>query len=426
MFGANQCGKTYAGSAEILYTVGKCHPYRPNYVGAVFARDCCVTFNAIESILIPTYKKMVPRGPCNLDWETFEGKPATWPGLYKGDWDKAFSKESKMLRLADGGFVEFKTYEQGREAMQGAQRHIIRHDEEPAEDIYEENLARQVTLQTNILFTLTPLNYSQWLYERLYQLGASDKNIETFKMAIYDSPYATLESIAALEKACTDPAIRAARLFGEFTFLSGRVYKEYGEHNLVTPFPVPAHWEQTVVIDPHLTKATAVNIFADDPNKGVTYCVAEGDFEGDISEVCSQIEVLAAGRRINKWLIDPSSKATAKIHGKGRLLDSFRKRFRGLIVANNARELGIDAVRQMVKPRNGGSQYRCFKSCPVTHHQMLNYMWKKPLKSGEDRNKPEVHKRKDDHPDNVRYKIMSLPTTTNGVSFNGFGVRMIN
>lgn len=349
-----------------------------------------------------------------------------WPGLYKGDWRKAYNKDEKILRLADKSFIEFKTYEQGREAMQGAQRHIIRHDEEPTEPIYEENLARQITLKTNILFTLTPLNYSQWLYERIYQLATSSDNIDAFMMSVYENPYANLEAIKEMEDACTDPAIRAARLHGEFTFLSGRVYKEYGDHNLVTPFPVPSHWEKTISIDPHTSKPTAVNLYADDPVNEVTYCIGEGDFEGDVSEVCSQIEVMVGGQTVNKWLIDPSSRQEVKIHGKGRIVDSFRKRFNRITFANNNRELGWDKMRGMVKPRPGGPKFRVFKSCPVTDHQMRNYMWKKPLKTGEDRSKPEVHKRKDDHCDNNRYKVMSLPNVSAGSNFNGFGVRMIS
>ena len=426
LFGGNQSGKSFAGCCEIAYTVGKCHPYRPNLVGPVFARDCCVAFNTVQAILVPTYQKLLPRKACRLDWNTFEGKPATWPGLYKGDWRKAYNKDEKILRLADKSFIEFKTYEQGREAMQGAQRHIIRHDEEPTEPIYEENLARQITLQTNILFTLTPLNYSQWLYERIYQLSSSNDKIDAFMMSVYENPYANLEAIEALAEASSDPAIKAARLHGEFTFLSGRVYKEYGDHNLVAPFVVPSHWERTVVIDPHLSKATAVNIFARDPHKEIVYCIAEGDLEGDVQEICSQIEVLCGGQPITKWLIDPSANQQTKIHGKGRLIDEFRKRFRYIIPANNQRELGWDAVRQVVKPRPAGPRFRVFKNCAVTDHQLRNYMWKKPLKTGEDRNKPEVHKRKDDHADCVRYMMMSRPSQVYGQEFSGFNIGMVS
>jgi len=407
LFGGNQSGKTFAGCMEVAYAVGKCHPYRLNEVGKVFARDCCVSFATIKAILIPTYQRLLPRKRCNLSWQTFEGKPAVWPGLRGGKWKTAWNEQDKMLYMEDGGFIEFKSYEQGRESMQGARRHIIRHDEEPSEAIAEENMARQITLTPNILFTLTPLNYSQWLYQSIYQGAAQSDKIDAFMMSVYDNPYTNEESIEAVKRKCTDPAIEAARLHGEFTFLSGRVYKEYGEHNWATPFIVPQDWRRSLVIDPHLSKPTAVNLFADDP-KGITYCIAEGDFEGDVNEISNQIRVMCGGQKIEEWYIDPSSLQSTKIHGKERLIDEFRKHFKFLIAANNNRELGWDRVRRAVKERpNLGAEFRCFRSCPVTHHQMLNYMWKPPLPSGVDRNKPEVHKKADDHPDNVRYKFMS-------------------
>lgn len=428
LFGGNQSGKSFAGCCEIAYTVGKCHPYRPNEIGPVFARECCVNFATIKGVLVKTYRKLLPRGRCDLGWTTYEGKPASWPGLKGGSWKTAWNEMDKTLSLEDGGFIEFRTYEQGREAMQGAQFHIIRHDEEPSESIYEENLARQITFKTNILFTLTPLNYSQWLYERIYQLSAKNEKIDAFMMSVYENPYANVEAIQAMEAACTDPAIRAARLHGEFTFLSGRVYKEYGDHNLVAPFNVPDHWEMTIVIDPHLTKPTYVNLFADDPDTGVTYCIAEGAFGGDVPQVCGQISLMVGKRHVNKWLIDPSANAEHKIYGKGKLINEFRKYIKYLVPANNNRELGWEAVRQAVRqvPGTVGPKFRIFSSCPGTDQQMRNYMWRAPLRSGEDRGKPEVFKRKDDWCDNIRYKMISVHGPSKDSAFTGFNIRMIN
>ena len=421
LLGGNQSGKTYCGCADIAYTIGKVHPYRPNYIGPVFARDCCVSFGAIKSILIPTYKRLLPRKSCNLGWQTFEGKPAVWPGLRGGAWDKAFSAQDMVLHLEDGSFIEFKSYEQGREAMQGAQRHIIRHDEEPPEDIFEENLARQITLQANILFTLTPLNYSQWLYARIYERAVQDGKTACFFMDSYSNPYANPEVLETLEENCLDPAIRAARIHGHFTFLSGRVYKEYGEHNLCDPFPIPRSWRLVLCIDPHLDKATGVNIAAESPD-GKLYIIAEGDFEGDVEEVAQQIIVLCCGRHIDTWLIDPSARAAAKIHGKGRLIDAFREFFPRLLEADNDRESGWNAVRRIVKNDPvTGPKLKVFRTCPITHHQMKNYMWKRPPASGEDRRKPEVHKKNDEHPDNIRYITKAMAPVI-GEQFEGWSV----
>ena len=66
---------------------------------------------AIQAVLIPTYKKLLPRGEAKLSGLTFEGKQRRWPGLEGGIWRKAWSDLDKMVHLADGSFIEFKSYE---------------------------------------------------------------------------------------------------------------------------------------------------------------------------------------------------------------------------------------------------------------------------------------------------------------------------
>ena len=46
------------------------------------------------------------------------------------------------------------------------------------------------------------------------------------------------------------------------------------------------------------------------------------------------------------------------------------------------------------------------RACPVTDFQMRNYSFKPPTRTGEDRTRPEVVKRNEDHCDNVRYRVL--------------------
>jgi len=424
-FGGNQSGKTYAGGVEIAWTVGRVHPYRKNATKLpVAARDCCVDFNVLYSTIIPTYKRLLPRHECvlggrfeiggdivDVPTETFEGYERKWPGLDGGSWEKAYDKTRHILYLADGSLIEFKTYEQGNKvsnSFAGPPRHIIRHDEEPPEFLYGENIARQITLEPNILFTMTPLNYSEWVYSQIYEASTHNPKIGAFMMSSADNPTATKASLAALEDGIKDDDIRAARLYGEFTFVKGRVWKEYGDHNLIDPFDIPRDWHRSVIIDPHMTKPTAVNWIAEDPVHERLYVYDEADLTGDIRHICDQISAKCTGQTIDLWLIDPSSQAENKIQGSGKLIDQFRTHLTNRIMpANNAREIGWDAVRQMVADNPGfGPRLYVSKSCPVTNHQMRNYSWKPPTKTKEDRSKPEVVKRNDDHCDCVRYRAI--------------------
>jgi phage terminase large subunit-like protein len=433
-FGGNRSGKTFWGCCEIAWTVGKCHPFRANFALPVFARDCCVSFSTIKSVLIPTYQALLPRRRCELTWQTpqgkiiplktFEGKPAIWPGLRGGSWKTAWSEQDKTLYMdeKDGGFIEFKSYEQGREAFQGATRQIIRQDEEPPKDINGENQARQLTCQPNMLYTLTPLNYSQWLYGDVYEKAAVDERVKCVVSSSNENPYVTREALERLADSVTDDAERAARLHGEFTWLSGRVWKEYGDHNLCDPFHAPDWWHKSIIIDPHPDKPTAVNMIVED-GQGRLFVTREADFTGDVKEICNQIGIMCGGQNIDLWLVDPSSRQATAIHGKGRLIDEFRKYIPLLQEANNNRELGWDAVRQRVKNSPNGPRLFVSRDCPITHHQMKNYMWKKPPASGEDRTKPDVHKKNDDHPDCVRYRVMAGSNFDDGNMFTGWGTR---
>jgi hypothetical protein len=229
-----------------------------------------------------------------------------------------------------------------------------------------------------------------------------------------------MEALARMEADCTDPAERAARLHGEFTYLHGRVWKEYGDHNLIDQFHPPSEWRRTIVIDPHEVKPTGVNWFAYDDLKQRHYAYKEASIEGDVERICDQIKALSADERIDGIYMDPSARRAATIRGKGRMIDQFRYHLGGIIEANNNVSYGIDEVRRMVRLRPGGPLFYVMRSCPVTDHQMRNLSYKPPLVSGESRGKPDIFKKNDEHPDNVRYYFASQPRERE--RFEGFGI----
>lgn len=425
LFGGNQSGKSWAKNNEIADTVGKTHRFRSNYSGPVFARDCYQNEDVLEKVAIPTYRRILPRQSCLLTGKTFEGKPRVWPGLRGGKWDTAYDRQFHVINLSDGSFIEFKTYQQGERNLQsfaGPPRHIIGHDEEPRKDIYEENKARQSTLGINLLFAMTPLQYSQWLYSEIYEKAASVDNIDVFEMSSYENPVADHAAIKEIEDSIDDPAIRAARIYGKFTYLEGLVYKEFSTENIIEPFETNnLNWDYSFVIDPHLEKPAAWNLFGED-YLGNIFCIDEGDFKGDVEFICNQIRNKCRGRRIGMQLIDPSSRFSSGIHGKGRLIDVFREYFPDLMEADNDVLAGINRVKYYIKDNPGtGPRLKFFSNCTTTIHQMKNLSWKPPTKTGEDRRRPEVVKKDDDHADNCRYRLMAQHEENNQ-EFTGFGV----
>lgn len=371
----------------------------------------------LDSVMLEKFRQLTPRKPCKING-------LKWCGLKDGTWDSAWSASARILSFADGSFIEFKTYKQERQSHAGPQRHWILFDEEPPRDIHEENLARQTTLRVNVGYTMTPLNYSNWIYRMLHQKSATDKRVCLVTASVYDNKYAPPETIKFLEETYTDPAERAARIYGTPTYMEGLVYKGYGDHNLIDPWDIPERdVEYSVVIDPHEDKPTAWNMFAEDKD-GRLYVLEEGDVEGDVEYICDSIFAQLGGRKISLWLCDPSARRRAIIRGKpDRMIDEFRRRIPRLIEANNSVDVGISRVRSAVQalPNAVRPKIMVSKNCQVTHHQMKNYSWKAPLKSGEDRTKPMVAMRQNDHPDCIRYRKMHQPIY-GGVELESFGI----
>lgn len=427
VFGGNQSGKTLCGGVALSWAVGKVDPFRPNHKGPVFARDCCVDFSHVQQVLLPTYRKLLPPLPCRLPGQTFEGKERYWPGLLNGDFDKAYSAIDKVLHFADGGMIEFKSYDQGWQKFGGSQRQIIRMDEEPDESIFNENLARQTIYSTNMIITLTPLQYSQWLYNRIFEASAGSSDVAAFKMSSYDNPHANKEVLDKMAESITDPAERDARLFGEFTYLAGRVWKEYGNHNKFERFvngrlTPPQDWECSLVIDPHPEKPAAVNWFAEDPTTHRLYIYREADLRGDVEQRCAEIKNLTGDEHISFMLMDPfAGKQRNSQDGRGQLIDKYRKYLPGIMLARGDKYGGIDTVAQLVKDRPGGPRLFVSVACPTTDHQLRNFSWKPRTQQNEDRAKPEVVKRDDDHCDCVIYRVNHRPIMR-GESFAGFGI----
>ena len=105
------------------------------------------------------------------------------------------------------------------------------------------------------------------------------------------------------------------------------------------------------------------------------------------------------------------------------MLAEFRRHIPQLIEANNSLDVGITRMKSAIKPfaENRKPKFLVSKACPLTDHQLRNYSWRPPLKSGEDRGKPMVSLRENDHPDNCRYRMMHQPMD-NSVKIEPFNV----
>ena len=159
LLGGNRTGKTHCGVYE-----DTCHltgVYPAWWVGRQFDHP-------IDAWAATDTSKNVR----DILQEKFCGKPgdtaALGTGMIPGDLilrttvkhGLADAYETVFIRHVPTGGVsslQFKSYDQGREAFQGTAQHLIHLDEEPSVDIYTECLLRLMTTNGLLVLTETPL-----------------------------------------------------------------------------------------------------------------------------------------------------------------------------------------------------------------------------------------------------------------------------
>jgi len=414
--GGNKTGKSYAQIVDLLWTVGRVHPYRKNYEGPVYTRLCCVDDKVLHNTILPLILQLCPRGKTRLNGRTSEDKQRLWCGLKGGTWDKAWSEKFLTLRFADGSLIEMKTYAMEPMAYEGPVRHYVGHDEPPPRWALTANMSRQITVGTNMSFALTPIGYENWLYTLLE--NDSQGRCFSIRADIEDNPYIPRDADGSIgvakdiENAPIDEAEKAARLHGEWTSIAGRIWKEYGDHNFVDVRDVPREYTRSLVVDSHPDKDDYVNLIAWDETNRRMFVMAEGRFPGMIKDRCLSIRQFAQGECIDLMPFDPSvQQKTSSLSERSRY-DIYRQYFPMLRLANNSRQaldLGREAVRDLSRKRpDGTTGLYVFHSCPITHRQCQNYSWKPPKRTGEDRKWPEVVKADEDHAQNLVYSAQFI------------------
>lgn len=404
VFAGNRWGKTYGLGMEIFWHVSKTHPYwQPLSPGPVKARVCCVDLKTLyKAVLEDTFKILIPRRY-----------------LKGGAWDTAFSAEKMTLYFENGGFIEFMYYTQEVEAFAGVARHIIWEDEEAPEPVHRENMARLSTTKGIMILSLTPVKPSMWIVSEIYEKKGVDPNIDVFggdgkEGWATENPHVDPETIEMMLSQIKDPVERNARLKGQFSWYSGKIYPDYGIVHRIDPFKPPDDYQLVVAIDPHDTKETAVT-FGYWTKMGSLYIMNESWTGGDVDYIASEIRLLCDKREPVAWLIDPSSDRDPKIHGIESIYKKFQRHFPELIkwtASPGSKWAGIQDVRTLLKispVTQLPKLFVCQKNCPMTDWQMSHYGLKPPTAADAYRYDPTPMKVSDDFCDCVRGTVMYGP-----------------
>lgn len=238
----------------------------------------------IENTLVPMYKTLIPHNDILRD----------------------ITKNDKRIEGHHHNKLILRTYEQELEMWKSGMAHIVHLDEEPPIQIMNECLNRTATTNGPILITVAIDDADvSWLPDACAnpkKYFGTDSFMHV-KMGVEDVPdeiFPEVSKKSVYMKYDGTPFELAVRK-GEFAYISGKWYMEFGDHNIIDPFPIPAHWLKWRMIDSGYSAPTACLWMAMHP-KGDIHCYREFYRPGlTISERCKQIIELSGNKRQKEY-----------------------------------------------------------------------------------------------------------------------------
>jgi phage terminase large subunit-like protein len=374
--GGNRTGKTEAASYEL-----SCHLtgiYPPWWKGKRF--DCPIdvwaagkTATATRDVLQKTLYGELP------------GSPAT--GMIPGHLIISASPkpsisnavETIYVRHVNGGrsMLQFKSFDQGREAFQGTSRHVVWLDEECPEDVYVECLLRTTTVDGCMIVTFTPMEgltpfVQKWLEEgtmwetidgkdyirdaesHVFKTIDEDPEIRKAKevkhplhmrvkfiaMVGWDEVPHLSEQAKAQILSSIPPYQRSARTKGIPHLGSGVIYPISEDNIKVAPFEIPSSWPRGYGMDVGWNWTVAIH-GAYDKNTQTWYLYRAHWRSHDEPSVHVQ-GIKAPG----DWIpgkIDPAANGRSQKDGES-LMQNYKSLGLHLTLARNGVEAGIESM----------------------------------------------------------------------------------
>jgi len=329
------------------------------------------------------------------------------------------------VKHVTGGWstVQFRSYDQGREAWQGTERDGIWMDEEPPQDVYAEAIVRTMTTNGMVMSTFTPLRGISQVIKSFMSAQAKPSDYKGpdkinplsglveevpwaptkfMVMASWDdAPHLSEESKIEMLQAIP-PNQRDARAKGLPTIGAGLIYP-CDESIYVKDFEIPKHWAKVYGMDVGWNVTAAV-FAAIDRTNDIVYIT--GEYYGQQQEPVVHADAIK--RRGGSWMkgvIDTAARGRSQTDGDS--LWRIYKMDQGLKIypANKAVEAGIYEVWS----RMSSGRLKIFKSCQNLERELKMYHRDE---------KGKINKTDDHELDSMRYLIMSgIPLATCKLEF---------
>ena len=364
--GGNQAGKTTAGVIDDLIQAlpkealpDHLHAYKrwdPPFRGRVITKDLSHTLYAV----LDTIRKWVPKAE-----------------LYKGSFDRAYDKQSRILRFECGSYIDFLSNEMDVDKFGGVVREQIHYDEEPRQDIRTESRIRVISTGGGELFTMTPLLGMTWVFDEIYE-RREDPEITVVTADMDDNPVLSEENKTAVLAGLSTEE-RQARKEGKFVSFHGLVYPEFSRAKHLIPAESPPEGSEVYVgIDPGIRHNTGVVwAYLDAEDRMVVFDeIAEAGQTA--KQICDLIHLKNEGHGIKpRWyVIDPSARNKNHVTGRSQQLE-YSDHGIHAFAGQNAIMAGINRVKERLQ-RNA---LLITADCPALVKEMTRYRWSKPGRS---------------------------------------------
>jgi phage terminase large subunit-like protein len=298
------------------------------------------------------------------------------------------------VKHASGGtsVVQFKSYDQGREAFQGTEQDGVWLDEEPPESVYTECLLRTMTNNGIVMLTFTPLRGLSGVVLSFMPGGAVPEKQDGSKAIVSatwdDVPHLSEQAKAELW-AAIPPFQRDARSKGLPQLGAGLIYPVPESVFAIEPFEIPKHWPRSYGFDVGWNKTAAI-FGAYDRETDAGYIYSE-HYQGEVEPAVHVAAIKARGRL--PGAIDPAANGRSQMDGR-KLMQEYREQGLELTEAANAVEAGIFAVWE----RFSTGRLKVFRSCQNLLSELRLYRRDE---------KGRVVKERDHACDATRYWVMS-------------------
>lgn len=251
------------------------------------------------------------------------------------------AKAAVWVKHVSGGLsvVQFKSYDQGREAFQGTEQDGIWLDEEPPMAVYTECLLRTMTNNGCVMLTFTPLRGMSEVVLSFLPGAAVPEKRDGSKAVVTatwdDAPHLTEQAKKELW-AAIPPFQRDARSKGLPQLGAGLIYPVSESVFVCEPFELPKHWPRSYGLDVGWNKTAAI-WGADDRETDTEYWYSE-HYQGEEQPAIHAAAIRARGKL--PGCIDPAAFGRGQADGR-QVVQLYRDAGLDLVEAINAVEAGV-------------------------------------------------------------------------------------